>query len=306
MGFKAKLEHYKQQLKRAESLEETLERNKDERDRIASLHISCNRKIQEASQAPGLRKKGIIFLVIGIVLLILEIMLLTETVIVGYSDFDAIDLVIIGIPLVLGIRNLKKASDASKCGNLDALHAEKSKLENQLAVFKATEDELSEIEESLKYHGREWDFSRFYATPETLSELEQDFEDLLIVLKHNRENSQLHVNCWLSVNVINQFSASVTQNQAATDAHNRGHQRLRDSGSWIGQLINGASSSMDVELLIVGLKTDGEGLSFADALKKIGVRAPANEDEQALWDVAHEEIPYLVFSVGYELKKSMN
>lgn len=306
MGFKAKLEHYEQQLQKAASLKETIKRNKDERDRIASLHASCNRKIQEAIQAPGLRKKGIIFLAIGIVLLILEIMMLTETVIVGYSDFDAIDLVIIGIPLVLGLWNLKKASDASKCGNPDTLQSEKNKLEQELSVFKAADDELAEIEKSLKYHGREWDFSRFYGTADEIAELEQDFEDLLIVLKHNRENSQLHVNCWLSVNVIKQFTATVKKDQATTDAHNRGHQRLRDSGSWIGQLINGASSSLDVEILIVGLKTDGDGFPFADALKKIGVRAPANEDEQALWDVAHEEIPHLVFSVGYELKKSMN
>ena len=306
MGFKAKLEHYEQQLKKAASLKETIKRNKDEKDRLQTQLNSCNRKISEVSEAPGFRKKGIIFLTIGVVLLLLEIMLLTETLIVGYSDFGAIDLVIIGIPLVLGLRNLKKAFDASKCGNLYTLTAEQAKLEQALSVFQTADDELKEIEESLKYRGREWDFSRFYGTADEIAELEQDFEDLLIVLKHNQENTQLHVNCWLSVNVIKQFSASVTKDQATTDAHNRGHQYLRDSGSWIGQLVNGASSSLDVELLIVGLKTDGEGLSFADALKKIGVRAPTNEDEQAIWDVAHEEIPHLVFSVGYELKQSMN
>ena len=305
MKIKEKLESFAALAEKAESLRNKIADSTAVKEQLEMQLSNCREQRSARDAAHGHRIKGLLLLAVAVILGVVEIMCLTETLIVGYSDLDFIDLIILLVPLVFAIKHLAKAKGTAKGGTDEELAAEIRRLMEELKAFEVQEDELAEIEEKMRYTGANWDFSMFRGESSAISRLEEDCVDLLIVLKYTDGDEDFITDCWLARNEVRAFTAGVANDETTKGNFERGTMALRDSGSWILQLINAVNLSLDGALMMAALDTDGEGVSFQFALETTKVRKPENEEEQIIWDLAHEVVPDLVFAVGYRTRQAI-
>lgn len=305
MHIQDKLKKYAQLEERAEKLRNEIANNKDAKERLEQELSQCHSQRSARDEASKHIRKGIIWLTISVVLIILEVMCLTETLIVGYNDFEIIDLAIILIPLICAIRQFSKGGNLKRFASDEDLAKMISELTEKLSVFKEPKKQLKKIKaEMAAYNGRNWDLSAFRGSPADTAQLEEDLEDLLIALKYN-DDKDFALNCWLAKNQIVDSTAIITNDNATKEKYAHVGPTIIATGSWPLLLINACNISMTMEILMLAMHTNGEGIPFCEALERMKMRKPENEDEQALWDLANEVIPDMIAKVVFALKDAM-
>lgn len=303
MDIQKKIDTQKEKIKK---LKAEVKQNKDAKQKIASALSQCMDKLGAYSDAHKAKKRGIIWLVVAGILAITEIVLLMG-IVPGNEDFQVIDLVIIGIPLFFGIKNLK-AQIPQYQESVEDLTAQRQKLQEELARFDDTlEQQLQTAQNDLnnitRYTGREWDISTFYATPENVAAMEKDFENLLVALKYSN-SSDFKINCWLSANEIKRSTAEFGNQKSTVAAYARGTTAIKNAGSWKLEVALIAMGVISFALLNVALYNgQGSSATFEELLGKSNVRKPVNEDEKALLALTSEVISDLAFEVKYSLMK---
>ena len=284
-------------------LEEKLNKNKAAKSAAESRALTYTSHLSAMREAPKLKRWGIICLAVSFLLIVVEIMALLEIGIEGYGNFELIDLVIIAVPLFLGITRMKKARDACAYGSEQELEAQRNAAHAEIARYDSWAARLEAAKNAGKYTGRDWDLSKFYATPENVAAMENDFEDLLIALKYT-DDTQFIINCWLSANEIKRTTATFGKDKLTMEAYDRGTRRMKESGSWKLEVALIAMGVLSVELLNIALSGgQGKGTTFDELMEKSDVRKPANADEDALFALTREVSRKLAFEVGYALKK---
>ena len=259
MDIQKKIKEHKQLQEKVKDLEQIVSKNKQKSNALSNRLYTCETNLKEANKATGYKKKGIIFLLIAVFLLVVEILLLTE-VIKGYSDFSPTDIAYILAPASAGFAMFFKMRHCQRNGTSKKIQAEIDSINKELAPYLARENELSEAEEKTGYHGKYWDFSTKYAwTPEQIAELEEDFVDLLIVLKHKADASPT----WLVHNAMNATLASLHETEEkAVFQHNT--TAICDSNSWILKFLVLADAAFTSTVLLAAVGADANINLFSD------------------------------------------
>lgn len=309
MGIQAKLQKIAQVEEQVEALNKQYDESYDQRKRITKEVDNCISKKQARQEAASHKKKGIIGLVITVILVILEIMCLTETLIVGYSDPDLIDFVIIAIPLIYAITHFVKAKNLMPSETEQELSQKLDALIEEYKPFEELDNQLDEAGDRLRelttYHGRDWDLTTFHGSADDTAKLAEDLEDLLIALKYNQDDTDFLTNCWLVKNQLKSSVAMISNDTATHEKYSHVGPTIIETGSWPLLLINACDISLSGEVLMLYLGTKGEGFPFPEALERIKMRKPETEDEQALWDLANKVIPHMIVKVVFALKNAM-
>ena len=289
-------------------LQRKADAQKKEKAAVQSRLNDIRQKISLVSSAAKQKKQGIIWVAIGVVLAILEVMMLAEILIVGYSDFDVVDLVLIAIPLIIGLTKLKKAGAAKNAGSISALEQECQALDLQMKKFQELDEQLEEAEEERSrlttYTGRKWDISSFVATHANVAAMEKDFEDMLVSLKYSYTNSDI-INSWLCLNEIQQSNASLSQDAATTAAFDRGVKEMKQSGSWKLEIALLAMCPLKIVILSFAVGTGDGNMTFEEALASSDVRPAQTQEEKDLLALVSEVMPKVVSALRAELKKSV-
>ena len=305
MHIQRKLSEFVQLEEKAEALRIQIAENEPEKERLEEELAYYQSQQLARDEASRHIRKGVIWLVISLVLLVLEIMCLTETLIVGYSDFEVIDLVIVLIPLIIAIIQFSKGGNLKKFASDEDLRKMILERLEKIATLKEPEKQLVEIVCKLReYNGRNWDLSAFHGSSADTAKLEEDLVDLLIALKYN-DNDNFVLNCWLVKYEIANSTAMITNDNATKEKYDHVGPTIIETGSWPLLLINAYSISLSMEILMLAMHTNGKGISFPEALENIKMRKPENEEEHALWDLANEVIPSVIAKVVCAVKKAM-
>ena len=305
MHIQRKLKEFALLEERAEALREQIAENEPKKEQVEKelAHYQSQRRAR--NEAAKHIRKGIIWLAIGLALIVFEIMCLTETLIVGYSDPGIIDFIIILVPLVCAITQFSKGGNLKKFASDEELRKMIVERLEEISAFEVPEKQLEEIESQLrKYKGRNWDLSAFRGSPADTAKLEEDLVDLLIALKYN-DDADFAINCWLAKNQIVDSTAMITNDTATKEKYDHIGPTIIATGSWPLLLINACDISLSMEILMLATHTNGKGISFAKALENIKMRKPENEEEQMLWDLANEVIPSMIANVVGALKIAM-
>lgn len=306
MNVREKLKRYTALVEKAEKLRNEIAENNQKKMEIEMQLAGCQSRLNALNKAT--RKKWLDYY-LPVLCIVLVVYLVSGM--VGVVELPDIDLAtswstiaaVIIFLIIFIIYRLGRSAKARKIGNGGELTAQIARLQSELEPFSAAEKELEELEDELEYSGEEWDMRGFDGTAEEIAEMEEDFVDLLIVLKHRPDDTDFIANSWISLNELQATNASWAGDQALEAEYRKGFEVVRDSGSWVLKLWNAANASLIVELLKIQMRGDGEGLPYEEALKRVDVRPPENEEEQALWDLAQEVLPNVVFKVCYELRK---
>lgn len=305
MRIQRKLKEFALLEEKTEALRIQIAENKPEKERLEKelAHYQSQRRARV--EASNHIRKGIIWLAISLGLIVLEIMCLTETLIVGHNDAEIIDFIIILVPLICAIIQFSKGGNLKKFGTDEELRKMILERIEEISVLEEPQKQLEKIESQLReYKGQNWDLSTFHGSSADTAKLEEDLVELLIALKYN-DDDDFVVNCWLAKNQIIDSTAIITNDNATKGKYDHIGPTIIATGSWPLLLINACNISLSMEILMLALHTKGEGIPFAEALERIKMRKPENEEEQALWDLANEVIPSMIAKVVAALKTAM-
>ena len=261
----------------------------------------CRSKLEQLKEIPKKRTRGIIFLLISAVLLVLEILCLTETLIVGYGGFSLIDLVIIGIPFFMGIKTLNTKSDLP---SKEDLEKQEKKLLESLEDAKEDYPKFEAANNALSYTGQQWDLLTFQPTPKNVADMERDFEDLMIAIQCTQD-TDLMVNNWFTLKELRHMNAIFADDQAIKDAYDAASARIRETESWTLQLVLCAMSALSLVLLNVYMGGNGDNTGTLKDLWSKGSKPPQNADEQTLLDVTNDAVEDIKRVVARQIRAQM-
>lgn len=264
------------------------------------------------------KKAGNGWLLIALLLILAEIVISSMNGALGFS-FRYVDLLIIGIPLVVGIVKKKNGKTAYKKAkeelsgvDVNKLPQEIKDLENKLKdiEFEIEIEEESEAENySISnytssnytanksttsssdkswmrvYCGKNWDMKTFTATPDNVRQLEIDAENLLVSTQHIAGSAKI-IDNWLCNNRMELFTARLRQDSALEEALDRGFHEMGKSGSWKLKTLQYVISSFDLAILDAGMG-GGVLMSFKELTDRAeGYRGPETEDEKEFFNAA--------------------
>lgn len=309
MNVREKISRYAQALESEREIRQKLDDNDAVKEEVDAAVESCQEKLSARGDAPRHQRNGILLLIVGLIFIVVEILCLTG-IIPGMDNTLILDLIIIAIPFFFAIKQFKKAAEAKKLGSEEELMAEYRRLLKEQEDCNALDEKLTEewsaVEAETEYTGKEWDLSAFYGTPEEIEEMEKDFVDLLIVLKHNKADEHYIMNCWLALNEIRSSSATMSKDNEKIKAFQRGSEAIRDSDSWILKLVNATNIALSFAILMAAMGTHGPGMPFQEAIENIKLRKPETDDERAILELAEEVVPDFVDAVEKVCRRTFN
>lgn len=264
------------------------------------------------------RNAGNGWLLVAILLFFVEIVLLSMNNTLGFS-FSFVDILIIGIPLVIGIVKKINGEAEYKKAMKELGGADANKLSQEINDLK---DELVdidieiEIEEECEaesystssytsnnytasnsttssndkswmrvYCGKNWDMKTFVATPENVRQLEIDAENLLVSTQHIAGSAKI-IDNWLCNNRMELCTARLRQDAVLEEALNRGFYEMGKSDSWKLKTLQYVISSFDLAILDTAAG-GGVLMSFKELTDRAeGYRGPETEDEKEFYNAA--------------------
>lgn len=259
------------------------------------------------------KKAGNVWILVALLLVLAEIVILSMNSTLGFS-FSYVDLLIIGVPLVVGIVKKKNGKAAYKKAkeeldgvDINKLPQEIKKLEEKLMdlelEIEIEEDAVKENYSTSSYTasksvasssdkgwmrtycGKNWDMKTFTATPENVRQLEIDAENLLVSTQHIAGSAKI-IDNWLCNNRMELFTARLRQDSALEEALDRGFYEMGKSGSWKLKTLQYVISSFDLAILDAGMG-GGVLMSFKELTDRAeGYRGPETEDEKEFFNAA--------------------
>lgn len=215
----------------------------------------CKRAVE---QIPSLKRKGMVLIIIGILLIPVELILLMNG-----GNFSFLDIVIIAIPLIWGLVRRKNAQDeintlmgddksfAQLQQELAELEAQKPKTADGLDAIDLEmeiSDKQADLDKLVAYTGKAWDVANTAMTPQNVKQLEKDMVEMLCHLAFAEDGTENFLTeCWL----FQGFSATAEMcgNQAEIEKCKRFKDNLSDSGSWILKIFNFAQWLYSLEMV---------------------------------------------------------
>ncbi len=305
MAITKKLEKRQQQIKRLTELEAKAKNYRGVKESLQGELEKCRAQIAQAKDGPRRKRKGIIWLLVGLALLAVEVMCVME-IIPGYSDVDPIDFVIMGIPLLIGIRNLVKAGKAKGSETLQTLKGRESSLLERLDALEKEARELEGLRMKLAYTGKDWDITTFVASPSNVAAMEDDLEDLFIALKYT-DDPAAFANSWLAKNEMIHLTAILNQNQRQMQAFDRGTKEMKNAGSWKLEIALLVTATLSINLMNVAMSGGkGKGADFYEIYDGSDVRKPKNAEEEAFLELVEDVSWKLSYHVSSKLKQMQN
>lgn len=258
-----------------------------------------------SNTATNSKKAGNGWLIVAAILIVAEIVLLFE----GSFNFRFLDFIIIGIPLVVGIKKKKNNFKAYKNTQEKLQDVDTEKLPKQIEDLEKKlldlEVEIEVIDDEISgftaYKGKNWDMKTFTATPENVQQLEKDAENLLVSVQYITDKKKV-VDNWLCNNRMESLTAILSQNGDLEKTLNRGFEEMGKSGSWKLRTLQLVIASFDLTLLHIGLGAD-KPLSFEELTGRTeGYRAPQTQDEKDFYEVAMAGSKVINSAIEYALK----
>ena len=286
----------------------TISKVRELQDKVDSLEVEhrkgqnalremekCKAAITRMEEAPKLKKQGNFLIVLGVLLIVFEIMLLTETFITGYSDFDTVDVMIIGAVLIWGIvRKVKGFKEYRQIINTyesaEKLKKELMKAEADVEKYRKVGDEYKKAKEELAYYttyrGNEWDLNSVCLTESLERQLANDLADLVRAIAFTNDKAFI-VDNWFSLACMEDFMRG-----ASPEVCNK----LGNSTNWIVVVTSLAMSVFSLEIMRLQWGRD-ETMDMEKALSMSKAGLPKTEEQKEYFELLKLAVPKIVNEV---------